>query len=483
MKQRQRPNIALIVLDTLRRDRLSCYGNENDLTPNLDRFAQQSTVYERAVANSPWTLPSHAAMFTGKYPSRHGATQLTPFLEKEHTTLAQILKSEGYETACYTCNSWITQYTGLNRGFAHYKNFFGALPDADFLSGVWKKIMNSRFRSFGDKLVSWGNEIYEAMINKENNKQWTPEAIASSLKFLEGRNEPYFLFINLMDPHMPYKPPKEYWQDFMGDLRPQDICQNSKEFNAGVKEIDEKELSLLKQLYDAEVSYMDSQLDRLLDELQGSNTLLIITSDHGENLGEHQLLGHEFCIYDTLLQVPLLINYPETGTSSTFSDQQRVKSQVELKQLFPTILDVADVNSNNYSPSAASSLLSNAHNGRGAPVYSEYFHPKIELTQLRRINPDFTDPEVETNLKAVRSDGWKYVWHEHEQASDKLFNVREDPQERENLLQQYPDRAQKLRQLLADRFNSANLAAKDADQVLDSMDQAVKGRLEELGYL
>lgn len=486
MERLNKPNIALIVLDTLRQDKLSCYGCEEELTPNLDRFAARSTVFEQAVANSPWTLPSHASFFTGKHPSQHGATQLTPYLEEEHETLAQILKSEGYTTACFTCNSWITQYTGLNRGFDVYKNFFGALPDSDLLSGVWKRIMDSRWRELGDKLVDWGNRIYERMSDQDKTVQWTSKAINSSLEFLQNGNEPYFLFLNLMDPHLPYNPPKEYWQDFMGDLAPQDVCQNSKEFNASPEEVGEAELNLLNKLYDAEVSYMDSQLSQLLNALKDSNTLVIITADHGENLGEHQLLGHEFCIYDTLLKVPLLINYPETSPASTNNRGGQVKTQTDLRQLFPTILEAAGVDYKSFDRVATASLFDKNRNQasyRQRPLYAEYFRPKIELTQLRQIDSDFSDPEVETDMKTVRSEGWKYIWHENEEATDKLFNLKRDPQERNNLLNQQSERAKQLRQMLAEKFDEANLAAKDADQVLDDMDQAVKGRLEELGYL
>lgn len=480
----KRPNVALVVLDTLRQDKLSCYGCERNLTPNLDRFADRSTVYTRAVANSPWTLPSHASFFTGKYPSQHGATQLTPYLEEEHETLAQILKTEGYSTACFTCNSWVTQYTGLNRGFDHYQNFFGSLPDADFLSGIWRKIMDSRFRSWGDKIVSWGNKIYEKMINKENNKQWTPEAIDSALDFLQDNDEPYFLFLNLMDPHLPYNPPKKYWQSFMGDLKPQDLCQNSKEFNSNSKDIDDHQLDLLSRLYEAEVRYMDVQLKELLTVLEDSNTLVIITSDHGENLGEHQLLGHEFCIYDTLLKVPLLVSYPEESSGGRGEGKQKeIKSPVDLRQLFPTILAAAGIESSSYQGATDQLPNQDRHQSQKRPIYSEYFRPKIELTQMRQIDPQFSDPEVETNMKAVRSDSWKYIWYEKEEATDKLFNLEQDPQERTNLLEQHPEKAEQLRRMLAEKFDQANLAAKDANQVLDSMDQAVKGRLEELGYL
>lgn len=472
MRSEKRPNILLLVMDTLRKDRVSCYSEEERLTPVLDGFAKDATVFEEAVANSPWTLPSHASIFTGRYPSEHGATQLTPFLEEKYPTLPKILREEGYSTACFTCNSWITPSTGLSQGFETYRNFFNSFLGFKFLTGIWKKLMNSRFRRIGDRLISFGNSIYESM-TKENNQRWTPGVIDSSIDFVKDSEEPYFLFINLMDPHLPYVPPERMWKDFMNGVTPEDLCQNSKKFNSRSVDVSEDEIRLLNKLYNAEVSYMDSQISRLLDYGNDENTLVIATSDHGENIGEHGLIGHEFCVYDTLLEVPLIVDWPE---GHGIQAKGRVDEQIELRQLFHTILDLTGTMGLKFDRN-----LSLAGEVESRLAISEYFLPKIELELMRRINPEFRDPSIEADMKSLRTEKWKYIWHE--KVKDKLFNLEEDPGEKENLIEEYPREAQKLSELLQKRVKSPGFAPKNAEEVLNDMDALVKKRLEKLGYL
>jgi len=140
-----RPNVLFVVLDTTRKDRLTVYGHDRPTSPALERFAEEARVYEQAVAPAPWTLPVHASVFTGLYPSEHGATQENPYLEGA-TTLAETLSRSNYATSCYSSNAWITPYTHLTRGFEHQDSFFEVLP-GDVLSGplasAWETVNDS----------------------------------------------------------------------------------------------------------------------------------------------------------------------------------------------------------------------------------------------------------------------------------------------------------------------------------------------------
>src|SRR6056297_3902660 len=156
-------NVVFVVMDTVRKSQLSVYGYDRPTTPGLERFADEAAVFEQAVSPAPWTLPVHASLFTGLYPSQHGASQETPYLEGA-TTLAETL-SPTHATSCYSSNAWITPYTHLTDGFDDQDNFFEVMP-ADFLSGpiatAWKAMNdNERLRKAADYLVSVGNKIHE----------------------------------------------------------------------------------------------------------------------------------------------------------------------------------------------------------------------------------------------------------------------------------------------------------------------------------
>jgi len=138
-------NVLFVVMDTVRKSHCSVYGYDRPTTPSLEAFAEEATVFEEAVAPAPWTLPVHASLFTGLYPTQHGATQENPYLD-DATTLAESLSAAGYASSCYSSNAWITPYTNLTDGFDDQDNFFQVMP-GEFLSGplsrAWKTMNDS----------------------------------------------------------------------------------------------------------------------------------------------------------------------------------------------------------------------------------------------------------------------------------------------------------------------------------------------------
>ncbi|PSP71001.1 sulfatase, partial [Halobacteriales archaeon QH_6_68_27] len=267
--------------------------------------------FDEAVAPAPWTLPVHASLFTGLYPSQHEATQENPYLEGA-TTLAESLSAAGYATACYSSNAWITPYTNLTDGFDDQDNFFQVMP-GDFLSGplarAWK-VMNDdpRLRKLADGLVELGNTAHEYFARGEGGDSKTPAIVDRVQGFVEdaesdGRE--WFTFVNLMDAHLPYHPPEEFAEEFAPGVDSTEVCQNSKEFNSGARDIDDEEWDDIRSLYDAEIAYLDHPLGRLFDWLKETDrwaeTMVVVCADHGELHGEHDLYGHEFCIYDPLV--------------------------------------------------------------------------------------------------------------------------------------------------------------------------------------
>ncbi len=261
--------MLLITLDTTRRDRLGCYGYSRKTSPNLDALAERSQVFDRAVAASSWTLPSHASLFTGKFSSSHGAdydpdgplrlTQAIPGPEEwagyrasglppGETTLALRLREQGYETAAVVGGPWMKRVFGLDRGFETY--------DDEGIGDV-----NGRLAS---------------------------EVTTAALELLgRGGDRPLFLFLNYFDPHGPYEAPSP----FGGSL--------------GAEPGDR---------YDEEILYMDHHLGRLLDGIEDrgifDDSLIVVTADHGELLGEHGKMGHGATLFEEEIHVPFVVKHP-----------------------------------------------------------------------------------------------------------------------------------------------------------------------------
>ncbi|WP_049920900.1 sulfatase [Halopiger djelfimassiliensis] len=343
MAETQQSNVLFVVLDTVRKDRLSPYGYDRGTTPELSQFAAEATVFESAIAPAPWTLPVHASLFTGQYPSQHGAVQRSPYLEGE-TTLASVLSAAGYDTACYSSNAWITPYTGLSEGFDRQDSFFKALPD-DVLSGplanAWQTVNdNDYLRDLASKLVRLGAVAHAKLASSEGEDSKTPSVIDRTKSFIDDSGDGWFAFVNLMDAHLPYYPPEEYREAFAPGVDPDEVCQNSKTYNSGAREIDDDEWEAIRRLYDAEIAHMDAELGRLFTWLRETDrweeTTIVVCADHGELHGEHDLYGHEFALYDELVNVPLLINHSEL-------EADRRADLVELLDCYHTVLEALDV--------------------------------------------------------------------------------------------------------------------------------------------
>ena len=513
-------NVLFVVLDTVRKDRLTPYGSDRDTTPGLAAFADDpaTTVFEHAVAPAPWTLPVHASLFTGLYPSGHGADQETPYLDGA-TTLAQTLSAAGHSTACYSSNAWITPYTRLTDGFDDQDNFFQVMP-GDLLSGplarAWRTLNDDdRLRAAADKLVSLGNTAHEYLAGGEGSDSKTPAVVDRTREFIAESDPGWFAFINLMDAHLPYHPPEEYADEFAPGVDSAEVCQNSKEYNAGARAIDDEEWADIEGLYDAELAHMDAELSRLLDWLRATDrwddTAVVVCADHGELHGEHGLYGHEFCLYDPLVNVPLLVNHPGVAADPG--------ETVELLDLYHTVLDAldtpggtpADPGDTAVALDRDRSLLSPTYRsfpdavdaeaggdpgrrGGGDYGFVEYARPVVELKQLEEkasaagITLD-EDSRFYARMRAARRPDAKYV--RVDRTPDEAFRVGEDPGETRDLaaeLDAHPDLRETERALAA--FEAASggawATADDAevsDDAVEEFDTETRERLRDLGYL
>ena len=514
-------NVLFVVLDTVRKDHLTPYGYDRPTTPGLAEFAADpaTTTFDEAVAPAPWTLPVHASLFTGLYPSGHGADQENPYLEGV-TTLAQTLSAAGHDTACYSSNAWITPYTHLTDGFDDQDNFFQVMP-GDFLSGplarAWRALNDDeRLRAAADKLVSLGNTAHEYLAGGEGADSKTPAVVDRTREFVADADEGWFAFVNLMDAHLPYHPPDEYAAEFAPGADSTAVCQNSKEFNAGARAIDDGEWADIRGLYDAEIAHMDAELARLFGWLRETgrwdDTMVVVCADHGELHGEHGLYGHEFSLYDPLVNVPLMVRHPDLAADPA--------ETVELLDLYHTVLDALDETGGDPADPGDEavpldperSLLRGEYRsfadapdpgtpghdpgkrGGGDYGFVEYARPVVELKQLEEkasaagIDLD-EDSRFYARMRAARRPDAKYV--RVDRTPDEAFRVDRDPGERENLagaLDDHTGLAETERTLAA--FEAASGGAWDTADDADASDDAVgdfdeetQERLRDLGYL
>ncbi len=330
------PNIVFIVLDTVRADHLSSYGYSRRTTPNLDRLARAGVLFENAIAPTSWTLASHASMFTGLLPHQHGADWASP-LPRDPGTLADVLRSRGYETAGFVANfNYCQRGWGISRGFETYvddseslrRNLAGTLLGTALIQPVYQHFC--RF------------DYLERQDAREMNRE--------VFGWLRRRStRPFFLFLNYFDCHSPYltEPPYDHRFGKIPDKLVHKLFEalQSKDPARGFTATEQ---ASLVAGYDDCLAFLDEHVGRLLDLLQGSpegrNTIVIITSDHGEAFGEQGWYSHGYNLYREVLHVPLIITGPG------IPKDVRIRRLVRTRDLFSTVLDLAAGGGTPFSP-------------------------------------------------------------------------------------------------------------------------------------
>lgn len=453
-----RPNILLIVLDTARKSNLSLYGHSRETTPNIDRFAQGALVYENAFAIAPWTIPNHASMFTGQYACQHGATQESKLLAPEAITLAELLRQEGYETAGIVNNVNVSKKRGFSQGFGYFLD-------------LWKDKKRRRFERNAD--VPEGD--HGAFATKR-----------ALLKWYDGKRDPmqpWFVFLNYIEVHSPYKPATPYQEALAIPETPRGERiekYDYVDYIGGKYQMSRAAFEAAEGLYDAELRYLDEQIGELLTalEMRGAleDALIIITSDHGEMFGEHDLPGHQFTLYDTLLRVPLIVKFPGADAPTGRTD-----TQVELVDLFSTVLAIAGVEEPDHPELPIESRNFAAGAGRSA-LYAEYYRPLKYLKGFKEKFPDLDRSPWDRRIRSVRTDRHKLIWSSD--GRHELYDMLEDPEEQHDIAGQEPERTTKLAQHVEQWLLARSGGA--GEPVLEpepEVSEAMKEELRALGYV
>ena len=470
-----KPNVFLAVMDAVRPDHLSCYGYSRKTTPNIDKIAQEGVLFENAFSTAPWTPPSHASMFTGMYASQHGVLGKNLYLDEEVPTVAEIFSSKGYETLGICKNPWVSAQTGLHRGF---KKFVSTLSRSHLdrfssrLSLGWITFCletDIRFMAY-----HWA---YQVRLFQEITR-W----ILNSQK----RNKPFFIFVNYLGAHTPYDPPQPFKRKFEKihnrntDLQKIRDVFNSRHgypYVAKKSEVSEKEWDTLKSWYDGEIAYIDFFLGKLFDYLKErelyDNTFIVITSDHGENFGEHELANHLFCLYDTLLHVPLVMKFPRYVSVSA-----RIPDIVSTIDIFPTLLNILGVKTKGKFEVSGVNLFPFKNRIYHEYLFAEYGPPVADINDLKRFCPSVDQSicdKYNKSLKCVRTKDFKYIIASD--GKEELYNLEKDPEESQNVINEFPEKAKELKSLLVEELKGHPIKKR-----VSTFDEEMRKRLRELGY-
>jgi len=391
--EKRPPDVVFIVIDTLRRDHVSCYNYNRPTTPELDKVAGEGARFDQAIAASSWTLPSVMSIFTSLPSSEHKLVDLVYCLPSALTTLAAEFKKAGYATAGVTANPFTSGKFGFSRGFDFYDDL---------------------------TVIQWGGDL---LLGAEDPRQLRPQTappssdrvnqVAVSWVKKRNRDQPVFLFLHYLDPHDDYIPPSPYNRQFI-DPAYDGKCSGFGIRSLVIPSLLPRDKQQLIGLYDGEIRFTDECIGQLMGYLRASglydHAITVIVADHGEEFWDHGGMIHGHSLYDELIRVPLIIRYPGKITSGMV-----VKGQVSHLDIMPTVLDLAGL------PIPAQcqgkSLLS-VIEGRGTlpvgrPAYMESFC-------------------LGKKLRGVRTSSQKIVEQLHDNRT-LMFDLLGDPLEQHNL--------------------------------------------------
>ncbi len=512
----RQPDIVLLVLDTQRADRLSCYDHHLETTPHIDALAAESTIFRQAISAAQWTIPSHSSMFTGLYPSAHTTVQSFSKLPATLPTVAERLQAGGYFTAAF-CNNPLVGVVnnGLRRGFQSFLNYSGLMTSRPNQAATRSASLIDRYRQwFKRVLMALLNRIQDAFARSEtlldfsftplmvplwqtalSFKGNTPRSLNDAAALLIGRkglaeHQPVFCFINLMGTHMPYHPPRHTIERFAPHILHDKAARRYlRRFNSDIYgwlaplagDIDEERKATIDGMYNAEVAAQDEQVGRFLQLLRSSkaldNTMVIICADHGDHLGEKQLVGHLFSVYNELVHVPLIIRDP----AGNFARGTSREDLVSTRRLFHTVLTAAGLS----SPAEERFTLarSAAADPDGGLVFAEGVPPQNVVHLLQRRQPDLVrNRNCDQTRRAVLHGEHKLIATGDNQHLE-LYRVLDDPRERYNLHDVAPDQAHMLREHLQTFVQHAGMTAPAAEVIEEETDPEIRRRLRDLGYL
>jgi arylsulfatase A-like enzyme len=455
-------------MDAVRADHLSCYGYSKPTTPYLETLAAEGVIFDRAFAAAPWTPPSHASLFTATYPSRHGVdVDENLYLNGKNPTMAEILSSKGYATLAILPDAHLSQARGFSRGFQQFVEIF-RIPYMSF---------NRNSAISLSRNLLWGRDG-RAYHSSRLLKDWLR-------KRASNYEQPFFAFLNYKTAHNSYRSPRPFRGRF--EISPATGQDHGKlrfyanggayPYMAGGLQMTEQDMEVLRSWYDGAIAYLDYCIRDLLNFLKQlgvyDDTFVIITADHGENFGDHGLGYHMFCLYDSLIRVPLLMSYPRLGKNGI-----RISSLVSLTDVLPTVLELIGCDLREYQEIQGKSLLPFDGKEFHDHLFAEFGRPQYMLKRLAARYPQHDFSRFDRGLRCIRTKEFKLIVGSD--GVEEFYHLPSDPGETNNLIEKRPEEANVLRLALEDWLASFKPAPASLPTGED--DLVIVKNLQELGY-
>jgi len=425
------PNVLVIVIDTLRADHLSAYGYSRSTSPNIDRIAEQGTLFENAISASSWSLPSHVSLLTGLYQFQHGVTKVQPMPVLGsggpnlggHLTLGEALESRGYRTGAFSANrTWFSHDLGFGRGFTHFEDYFHSPADM-FIRTLFGRELSRIYLSRSDRSkpkrflhwigFDWLLDPDDEGVGVEGGapgiRKRAPVVTGELFDWIDRdrSQRPFFAFLNFFDVHMPYGGPRAYEKPWSRNV-PLDR-------------------------YDDGVRYVDDSIGQLMIELHkrglGRNTLVVITSDHGEGLGQHGFPTHGQTLYREQIHVPLIFWYPGHIPAG-----RRIATNVSTIDIAATVLRLVNAEPDDAFPGSPLTVLWSEHDKR--PHWGDPISELAEDKYLGQLLPSQAQPTIPTASSGAMKSLLDGPWHliAHSELGLQLYNWSSDPDEVRDLI-------------------------------------------------
>lgn len=466
MKIQQNPNIIMIIIDAGRADYFSCYGFSQETTPNIDRFAKEGILFENVISTAPWTIPSHGSIFTSLYPHQHKANWQTLRLKEGIPTIFDIFTERGYETVAISANSLIV---------SPYSMF-----------GKKTRVLSSPLHNDPD-LSNFTRTF--------NYKNTASQSISKRIiKYLEENplDKPLFIYINFYDLHAKYKARQPFYSRYVNEKEDKILKKirdfyelHFQEMNDEV-EIKEEIVSALRASYAARLAMIDTDLGKVFEKLKEcgflDNSIVIITSDHGDVLGDHKKpsFHHQFSIYNSLLKIPLI--FWGRGINSP----KRINiTRIQNIDILPTILELCNMKRPSILDNSPGVSLCKYIFNNGCVSLPRDYAISIYETPLRFIlrNKKKINPLYLRSLMAIQDDDYKLIFSDKNETE--LYYIKEDKNEKENVAKKYPQKITELKSVfyeIINKYKEPECKSKDTEYSLIEEKRIIQ-RLKSLGYL